>query len=298
MNWFKENPFLSGLIAVTLFASGALGFFLYGSWSAYSEAADTYTAAIDKLHKLQNKVPYPSAANLKEVKAGLDDYKEKITALRASLSKMELPLDEKVTPQMFQDNLRAAVNAIKEKADANTVKLPDKFYLGFDRYQSEPPSALAAPQLNREMLVIESFVSRLVEYRVQSINDLKRAPLPQEVPASAQANAAGPKNKANPQAGPVLLRYPFEISFTAEQNKFRIAFNALLGSEQFIIVRSMSILNSETSSPSRKATESAAKNGPQEPGEINIKVVFGRELVKSNLSLEILDFVEQPVSKK
>jgi len=298
MNWFKENPFLSGLLAVTLLATATLGFFLFQSWSSYGEVAEACTVAIEKLHKLQNKVPYPSDANLKAEKAGLDDYREKLRALRVKLSKMELPVDEKVTPQLFQDNLRAAVNGIKEKAAANNVRLPEKFYLGFERYQSEPPSSQAAPQLNREMRVLESFVTRLVEYKIQSLNELKRSPLPQE-----EAAAAGQKNRTN---APVLFRYPFAISFAAEQSKIRLAFNALLGAEQFVIVRSLSMTNTATKGPSRKTDEPSARSSAGVPdpaagspaAKESIKVLFGRELIKADLYLEILDFVEPPAPTK
>ena len=303
MNWFKENPFLSGLLAVTLLASGTLGYFLYQSWASYGEVVDAYTLAVDKLHKLQNKVPYPSDANLKAVKSGLDDYREKIDGLRAKLSKMELPLDEKVSPQMFQDNLRVAVDGIKEKAAANGVKLPEKFYLGFEKYQAEPPAALAAPHLNREMRVIESFVYRLVDYKVRSINELKRQPLPQEVVVVQSAGNARQQNPVDAKLSQVLLRYPFEISFTAEQSKFRVAFNDLLGSAQFIIVRTMSITNTSPVSPTiaGKSEELASRN-PLNPAaaqpDNGIKIIFGREQVEAKLNLEILDFVKQPASKE
>jgi len=307
MKWLKENSFLAGLLAVTLIAAGGLSYFLCQSWTEYVAASDSYKAAINKLHSLQNKVPYPSEANYNALKVGLDDYREKVNAYRDKLSKMEFPLDAKVTPQMFQDNLRTAVNGIKEKATASNVKLPEKFYLGFERYQSEPPSPQAAPQLNREMRVIESLVNKLVEYKVESIGDPKRAPLPQEGSAAPSPAAAGNKNQPPEKGSPVLFRYPLEISFTAEQSKFRVAFNAMLGSSQFIIVRSVAILNTSPEGPSRsKAAEqtpaAAAANPFAQAGGAtdappSMKVVFGRELVKSNLSLEIIDFVELPASK-
>ena len=299
MKWFKENPFLAGLLAVTIVAAGGLTYFLIQSWTAYSNASDAYVAAINKLHKLQNKVPYPSEENFKAVKSGIDDYREKINAYRDKLSKMELPLDEKITPQIFQDNLRAAVNTIKDKAAASKVKLPDKFYLGFEKYRSEPPSPQAAPQLNREMRVIEEFVTKLVEYKVESVGDIVRTLLPQETPA-----AAGRGNPPQQKSSPVLLRYPFEISFTAEQSKFRLAINSLLSPSQFIIIRSLAILNTSPDGPSRRLSEVPAPppaGNPLAPVAAealpSLKVVFGRELVKTNLSLEIIDFVEPPASK-
>lgn len=304
MNWFKENPFLSGLLGVTLVAAGVLGYLLAQSWSAYAEASEAYGPAIEKLHKLQNKVPYPSEANRKAVADGLDDYKETITELRSKLAKMELPVDEKMKPQMFQDALRAAVNGIVEKAKANNVKLPEKFYLGFNQYLSEPPSPQATPQLHREMLVLEALVSRLVDYKIQSIDEIRRDPLPQEEAPAAQQGAAAPNKRPAAQSAPVLLRYPIDLAFTAEQNKFRIAFNSLLGADQFVIPRSVTLRNTATEGPSRKSAEAPAAAGSASPFAAaapgagpNLQIILGRELIKANLRLEILDFIEPPAAK-
>lgn len=297
MNWFKENPFLAGLVAAAVVAGGAISYMVFQSWTAYTAASESYTAAVTALHQLQNKVPFPSEANLKVAQAAVSDYSSKIAELRSDLSKMELPLDTTITPQQFQDGLRAAVNDLKDRAVANNVKLPANFYLGFDTYQTQVPTDLAAPFLNRQLAVINALAVRLVDLKVQSIDSLIRQPLPQEATGAAAAKSA--------DAGKVLEKFPVEVSFTAEQSKFRVAFNSLLGSEQFILVRALGLQSTATQAPPRGGVDPAkpAPNpfatGQAESSEskTSLQVILGRELVQATLRLELFDFAEPPAAK-
>ena len=301
MNWFKRNPFLAGILVVCLVGSGVLVYLIIQSASAYSASSAAYTDSLAKLKKLQIKVPFPSDANLKAAQSVLDSYKKQVRDLRSQLANMQLPLDEKITPQQFQDELRTAVNAIRVKADTPdpitgaTVKLPANFYFGFDQFQTQVPTDRAAPALHRQFLVIQSLVVRLVDFKVASIDGVTRAPLPQE---SIAPPPAGQKNQDSEP--PFMARFPFDISFTAEQQKFRVAFNSVLGSEQFLIVRSLDIHNSSPQAPSKKSAEPASSNplagglGATEKDQSNIQVILGRELLKATLHLEMLDFTKPP----
>ena len=299
MNWFKENPFLAGLASVTLVVAGALGYLISQSALTYSSSLETYTAKVAKLHGLQNKAPFPSKENLTAIQAALDDYSARIREMQARLAKMEVPLDENVTPQQFQDGLRTAVNDIRAKADAGRVKLPDKFYFGFDQYQTQVPTEQAAPALARQFQVIQSLVSRLVDFKVASVDAIVRPPLPEEEPQSP-----APKNPASPE--PVIKRFPFDISFTAEQGKFRAVFNSLLGSTPFLIVRSLGIQNTSPQAPvkasgedpSNPANPIAAIAGERVEEKKSLQVILGRELLKVTLRLEMLDFAEPVAPKK
>ena len=280
-------------MAVCIVGSGALGYLIVQSVSAYSTSSDAYTAAVAKLHTLQNKVPFPNDANLKSIQAGLNEYSSHIKNLQSQLAKMAVPLDEKFTPQQFQDGLRTAVNDIRIKADANGVKLPANFYFGFDQYQTQVPTDHAAPFLNRQFLVIQSLVVRLVDYKVASIDGVNRVPLPQE-------SSAAPAGQRRPDAAePVLSRFPFDISFTAEQPKFRVAFNSLLGSDQFLIIRSLDIHNTSPQAPAKKGAEQPGLKPPT-PGkdQSSIQVILGREMLKVTLRLEMLDFAAPVAAKK
>jgi len=297
MNWLKENPFLAGLAVFTLAAVGVLGYLISDAAMAYSQSADTYSAAVDKLHKLQAKVPFPSAENLKALQLSRDDYAARILLLQSQLAKMEVPLDPSVTPQKFMDDLRAAVNDIRKLAEEKGVKLPEKFYFGFDQYQTQVPTDLAAPALFRQFRVIQSLVTRLVDFKVASVDSIARDPLPEE---SAAPQPTGRKKDEAPE--PVFRRFKFDIAFTAEQGKVRTVVNTILAPAQFLIIRSVSLQNTSPTAPAKAAAESAAQ--PANPfaaagtDKKSLQVILGRELLKVTLRLEMFDFAEPAAPKK
>jgi DNA-binding protein H-NS len=298
MNWFKDNPFLAGILAVAIVGAAVFGYLIAQSATALSASSEAYTEAVNKLHALQNKVPFPSAENLKAIQENLAEHTDQIDGFRKQLAKMELPLDESITPQQFQDGLRSAVNEIRTKAEENHVELPANFYFGFDEYQTQVPSEQAAPFLYRQFLVIQSFITRLVDFKVTAIDGVTRAPLPQE-----SGSAAGRPNKSD-ASEPVLQRFPFDVSFKAEQGKFRVAFNSLLGSEQFLIVRSVTVENSSPQAPAKRGLEAVSPStsnaftaGDSTNSAGGLQVILGREILKVTMQLEMLDFAEPVVAK-
>lgn len=285
MNWLKENPFLSGLAAVTVAGTGALVFLLMQASTQYQETADAYNQAVQKLHTLQNRIPFPNAENLKKTKELEDEYRQGLNALSAQLAKMETPINPDVKPQQFQDDLRSAVNSIAEKAAAAGVTLPKDFYLGFDQYKDSPPSPQATPALDRQLRVINQIVSNLIGFKIQSIDSLERLPLKEE--SNAPAAPAG-KGDAKPAS---LVRLPFNIVFTAEQPKFRVAFNSLMNSDQFLIVRAMNVQNSSPAGPPVvQAEKSGAGAAPGAADNNDLNVILGREMIKVAMRIEIIDF--------
>lgn len=302
MNWFKENPFVAGLLAFTLLGAGVLAYFIMDAASANAAASEAYTGAVSKLHSLQNRSPFPSDANLKQMQQGFDAYKARVDSLRSKMQAMEVPLRQDITPQQFQDNLRTAVNDLREKAAANGVALPEKFYLGFDQYQAQVPSVPATPYLDREFGVIRSVVERLIDFKVAAIVSIERQLLPQETGGTPAAPAEGQSARPRPNDAPkVVESFPFEIAFKAEQGKVRVAFNSLLNKDQFLIVRSLELENSAPLPPSRgtaQTPENSSINAlfgvqTNQPAS-NLKVILGRELVQATLRLEVVDFASEP----
>jgi hypothetical protein len=294
MNWLKENPFISGLIAVAVVATGALVFLLTQSMTRFQETSDAYTQAVQKLHSLQNKVPFPNAENLEKTKKLEAAYQGELKQLRETLQAMEIPIVPNVSPQGFQDDLRTAVNRIAEKAAASGVELPENFYLGFSQYKDSPPSNSAAPALARQLKVIDKLVSDLIDFKIQSIDSLDRQPLPEEGGSPAAATAPGQPKKAG------LQRFPLNLGYTAEQGKFRVAFNSLLNSDQFFIVRAINIQNTSPAGP--PVAQADATGGAAAPGDAaksnDLNVILGRESVRVSLRLEMITFSEPAEAKK
>ena len=180
MNWIRENSLLATLTAVTLLGCGALIFLMVQAMARFEETSEAYAQAVHKLHTLQNRSPFPSVENLEKSQLLKGQYAEELGTLRAQLESMQMPAAPDIQPQRFQDDLRAAVNLITEKAAAAGVELPKGFYLGFSQYANSLPNERAAPALARQLSIINKIVTDLIDFRVRSIDSLDRLPLPEE----------------------------------------------------------------------------------------------------------------------
>ena len=310
MSWLRENSLLAGLVAATLVVGGALTFLTLQSMTRYHETLEAYRQTVRRLHVLQNRSPFPNAENLEKSRLLTEQYKSGFESLRAQLAKMQVPIDPGVQPQTFQDDLRAAVNRILEKAAAAGVELPKGFYLGFGQYANSLPNEYVAPALAQQLVIIERVITNLIDLKVQSIDSLNRLP--------PRKTEEPQKGGGSPAEGLRLL--PVELTFTAEQGKLRVAFNSLLDSDQFLIVRNLAVQNTARvgppisrqssasgSQPALPANDSAApgeqppggarepRRGSQAPATLN--VILGRELVRASLRIEIVNFSIPPSLK-
>ena len=93
-----------------------------------------------------------------------------------------------MAPNEFQSHLRLAMTAVADKARANKVRLPDKFYLGFDEFAAALPNEAAAPQLGQELAQIEWLLDTLFEARVDALTSFRRISLPDEHGTAAPAS--------------------------------------------------------------------------------------------------------------
>jgi hypothetical protein len=315
MSWLRANSFVAGFAATVVLIGGALVFLLMQSMAQYHEALDAYTQAVRKLHILQNRSPFPNVENFEKSRVFVEQYKSGLASLRAQLAKMQPPVSPDMQPQKFQDNLRTAVNQITEKARAAGVELPKGFYLGFAQYANSLPSEHAAPALARQLGIIEKIVTDLIDFKVHSVDSLDRLPLPEESAAAAAApKSEEPQRGGNSGTKPSgFRRLPFDLAFTAEQGKLRLAFNSLLDSDRFLIVRNLALQNTARIGPpvfrqsgTGAAPSKLATNHPAAPAEqasggsiiaqgdqdtaSELNVILGRELVKAAMRIEIIDF--------
>jgi hypothetical protein len=236
---------------------------------------------------------------------------------------MELPLNP-LTEVQFQDTLRDTVQRVSAKAAANGMKLPEKFYMGFDQYQGEPPRREAAPALGRELKAIESIVVRLAESHVNSLTKLERIPLPEETAKQKAGDGAKDlKGGRGAKDGRQLAsKAPFEVSFVSTQNAFRTAFNNIVSSkEQFFIPRLVEIRNEKDKGPLKSDSSSnplppaasappgslpePASNAPtgSQPAthadagasQPELRYLVGEEKIEVTLWLELVNFADGPV---
>ncbi|HEY5792707.1 MAG TPA: Amuc_1100 family pilus-like protein, partial [Chthoniobacterales bacterium] len=305
MNWTKENPFLAGFIAISLLVVGGLGYYAYTNYTAYTELRSSYETEVGTLHTFQNRTPFPSKENLQKIIESQKSYHTALLGLRKSLEAHELPLNPKISPQQFQDELRRAVSLAQSKAAQARMALPPDFYLGFDVYSTSLPRPEATPYLDRELKVIEALFAGLIDAGVESLNQFVRTPLAVESGSAGKAAApAKPGAGNNDAAGSKMVeKHLLDLTFTGEQGRVRLAVNSLLNSPQFAVVRALKFQNSSPQSPP-KLLETALPNDPEPaPGRTASKalsMVFGREKITAQVRLELLSFekIDPPRAEK
>ncbi len=282
MNWVRDNKFLAAFFLAMFLGIAGLGFLLYTAYGNYAEVSETYNGQVAQLLRLQSLQPYPDDQNLRKYKEQKDVFAAGVDDLRKTLAAQELP-EPQITAVQFQDALKQSVAQYVTKAAAAGVKLPDGFYLGFESYRNVPPKAEAASPLGRQLKAIEIVMNQLLEARgVLSVDAINRLPLPQEQGAPLKGAAV---------KKPLVAYYPFDLKFTTLQPGFRRFLNGVVSAkEQFFVVRSVRIANSNDKGPPRALPGGAATPAPA--GEkARFQFVLGTESVKVALRIDIVDFV-------
>ncbi|MEI8340274.1 MAG: Amuc_1100 family pilus-like protein [Verrucomicrobiota bacterium] len=277
MNWIKENKFLAGFLAALVVGAGFLAFLLITNQGKFTEVSDNYSKQAEELKRLQNLVPYPDEANLKLMREQKDEYVANIGKLEKELATAHQFSLEPMQPSEFQDLLKKTVDAVIEKS--GTGVLPQKFYLGFDVYQTKPPGGEAAAPLARELKAIDLVVNTLIDAKVTSITDIKRPPLPEET----DPKAAATQKK-------LVRKTPFDITFVADQGRMRKALDDIVGSKkQFFILRALIVKNEKEKGPARADASAPSTSGTTDETQ-RIKIIVGTEKLIVTARIEIVDF--------
>lgn len=307
MNWIKENKFLTGFFAAMLVGLGVLGYFLYSAMGAYDEATARYTGLSSELSRLQNLPVSPSQKNLAALAAQKEEAVKVIAAFQTSLAAKTFPT-ESMSPEQFQDKLKATKNSVVEKAGSKT-KLPEKFFLGFDVYETRAPEKDAAAPLAHELKAIEWLMGQLIESGVTEVKSIKREPLPEESGKKSGGEKGDKKGKN------LVNSHPVEISIQCRQNALAPFLNALvsLKAPQFYIVRTISVKNQNEKGPPKVA----AAPPPPPPAPLPVgtpqpntpvatppppqpvaaaSYIVGEEQIDVTMQIDIVDFAEPTVA--
>lgn len=293
MNWFKENPVVAAIAAVALIGTVATAFLAMQGATRYEQAVADLKTQATQLRRLEAKQPYPNPTNYQALRSAVSSYENAVNGFIQKLNDTEIPLDEKITPQIFQDKLRKAVNDLQNQANKNKVGLPDKFFLGFEAYQSQLPTQDEVKKLNREFEVINGLVAAIMPLGINSIDTLIRH-------AAANPPAPVPEPQAPPgqpaQPAPEPIRFDsFTLGITAPQNSFIKAFDKIPGSRGFLVVRSLTLENTSPAPPPKTAPGqpgTAAPNAPapKKADADQLPMIFGSESVKATMLFEVPDF--------
>jgi hypothetical protein len=288
MNWIKQNTFLSGFIAVMVIGVGVLGYLLYSSYGQYGNVRDDYEAKVRELNRLETLKPYPEEENLKLFDEQKKQHAAAIQAFETKVAAVQAPVDP-ISAVQFQNQLKEAVDRVTAKATAAGIKtMPNPFYLGFEKYQTQPPSAEAAPALGRQLKALEFVATKIIDSGVLEFQKFERKPLPEEEGKGKKEKpdepaARGPKpEKANKS----VAYHSVNIEFTTDQSNVQTLLGLLVGAKEFFFVpRLVTVKNEMETAPQRVAAQPTGEKG-------EAKFIFGAEKLHVTLDLELVEFVE------
>lgn len=291
MNWIKENKFLSGFFAVMLIGVGALGYLLFTAMGKNDEATANYTKQATELTRLQGLPVSPTLKNLTALVAQKKEAIEVVEDFQKSLAAIAIPA-EPLTPEQFQDKLKATKTAVFEAAAQAGTALPPKFFLGFDAYEARPPAVEAATPLGRQLKAIEwvlnqLFASHVTELGVDGKDPIKRDPLPEESGKKAEEPVRkGAGASRDPKGKPLVSSHSFEIKMVCKQSGVAGVLNALVKAPQFFVVRAITVKNEKAALPKAEANVAIDKE------KKSTGFILGEEKVQVTMLIDMVDFAE------
>ena len=289
MNWYRENRFVGTFLVIFgVSLLGALWFF-FSAKSDWEEANTRFSNAATEMNRLERLTPYPSGPNLRKMKAYAEDYSTALARLKEEL-KTRVPPPAPLAPNEFQSRLRIALNAVADKARANKVKLPDKFYLGFDDFVSALPSEAAAPLLGQELVEIEWLMNTLLDAHVEAVTAFHRMPLPEE-----RGSSAAVKPASGGAAPKLFERNVVEASFLSSAGATRKVINQIAGANQhFCIIRQLRVHDDKDKGPPREGSLApgvpSAAPAPRATPAAALNFIVGNEKLETTAKIEIVRF--------
>ena len=295
MNW--RQPFWTAFAAV---AGGALLVALGLLWwtrSSFADADSAFRSAATEQRQLESGNPYPSEANVRNMRGHLADYRASLDDLKAELGTHVLATPQ-IAPNEFQTRLLDAITATTNQAREHKVRLPENFKLGFDEFVSTVPKTEEAPKLGQELAQIQLLLNLIIEARVDAVTMFRRvghditAPGMIARPAPAQVSARLPRTGATPATNNLIETRAVEFSVSASPSAARKIINGIASSnDQFFIIRTLHVKNQKDKGPPREtpaATPGTATPNARPPGAIQF--IVGNEHVDISARVELVDF--------
>ena len=305
MKWFQQNRWLGMfLIAVGICVLFA-GILLYSTRARWSDARQAFDKAAAERSRLQRLDPFPNDANYGKLKVHVENYRAALDKFKEELKKEVAPAPP-LAPNEFQSRLRQAVIATLNRARTNSVKLPDKFQLGFDEFTIAMPKTGVASLLGQELSQIQMLINILLDAKVDGVTSFHRAPLPEEratsptpvpkpTPAPArkgspprgQKSAKPAEPGATPSTATLVERNVVDLTFKAAPAAARKVLNEIASSTgQFFIIRTLYVRNEKDKGPPR---EKGAEGKPAAT-ETGLNFIVGNEHIEVSTRIEMLRF--------
>jgi len=300
MNWFRQNRALATLLIVFAVCALVAGIFLYWRWVTWRDARQTFDQAAAERSRVEHLDPFPNDTNYRKLQGYLDRYNTALDKFKEELKKEVVPAPP-LAPNEFQSRLRQATVATLNRAQANNVKLPDKFELGFDEFAMALPGTAVAPLLGQELSQIQMLINILLDAKVDGLTSFHRAPLPEEHAGSSTPTpspAAGRRVVATKTATPaptLVQRNVVDLSFKATPAAARKVLNEIANSSgQLFVIRTLYVHNEKDKGPPRQRTSTPtetqqatqAQSGTTGP----LNFIVGNEHIEVSATIEMLRF--------
>jgi len=245
-------------VVIGLLGGGAI-YYLGGMLTEAQQAATQAKADFDHysvIHASKQDI-LVSSRNQGVLKNNIDIYKGQLVPLietKLQAKDNKLNSIEKKDPVVWKHDLVEKVNSLTAAAGVHSVTLPPNFYFAFSNYISTNPADAQTQVLSKQLFVIEQITNILINAPVRSILDIQRT-YEENSPSSSttQPSGGGPGGQlpgSSYMEGDAYRVYPFQFEFETSANNFRKIMNDLLQSPYVFVVRSVTVANSQTVSPS------------------------------------------------
>jgi len=159
----------------------------------------------------------------------------------------------KKDPVAWKHDLDEEVRRLTAAAGVHSVTLPANFYFAFSNYVSSNPADDQTQVLSKQLFVIEQITNILINAPVRSILDIQRTyeenARSGNTPPPPGNGPGGQLPGSSYQEGDAYRVYPFQFEFETSAGSFRKIMNDLLQSPYVFVVRSVTVANSQTVSP-------------------------------------------------
>jgi hypothetical protein len=311
MKMLKLN--VSGFDLGCIIAFAVLTLLGFGGWWYFSgELADAQAAvkaADQDFIKYSANSKYKvvvSGANAKTLQLNIDLLKAQLDpVIRARFLSKENKLHaiDKEDPVAWKHDLDDEAHRLNTEAKTHNVAVPNNFYYGFSRYLKESPPDEQTGVLSKQLVGIDQIASILIDSPVKSIQSVRRT-------YEEDANGASPvesdrlEGHSLSSVGNIYTAYPFEVDFQTSSENLRPVITGLMNSPYVFVIRGISVLNTNPSSPQVGDLDKMA--GPPstapsvinaDPGEVAAapptkgpQYLFGNSLLKVKMRIDMIEW--------
>ncbi len=318
MSRAKRMGLVPGVVAGLLLVEAAV---LAVAALGRSRAEAELRRSAERLARLHDRDPFPSAENLEVERGSLDRFEYGYGEFFAELAADPFPADD-VEAADFSARAQGVVERLRKRAGGAGVKLPKSLEAGFAQYASggAVPDPQHVPRLVRQLYSVERVADVLVGGGVDSIDRLSRdefevqgeeaeapsrgrrhlrRPTPTEGGGDRAAQAA---SFVHPQGGYMVER--IEASFTAREDALWRVLELFATAPHFMVVREFAH-RTDTRIPTYDPEAVKRGEGPDEEmarylaeGILTGKealprterIIAGQEAVSVDLVVEVYNF--------